>query len=386
MEQNLEVDISDRHSNHVVRVIRDLWEVGWIPSLFPDNAQILPNRQLLELRTPHRSIRIRVSVYKVGDRGEPHRLDERRIEITTTFASGLPRLRNWADVVLGYDLANDAYVGLDPRRLGLGGTTHNASSSVDPEALRMASKSRIIIRPHETASLGLEYQAIFRPARLSEYLFNYGLIHSGLYVGDGLFSGTTQLRKRHVAFALPQSCCRGKQLVLTNGRQAVTKGSTVSPRLVEAYEREESESLRDLSPDELEAIRRKCREVGDRGEHLVYRHERQRLHRAGRADLADKVVWVSQRSVSKGYDIKSFEIDGSPRLIEVKSTIGRSRSFFVSSNEWKVATRRRNSYWIYRVIDALESPTIAVKLQDPVGAEEANAITRMADGWWITVL
>ena len=169
-----------------MRLILDLSDAGWAPVRFPTNARIAPNRQLLELRTPNRSVRIRVSLYKVGDRGEAHLRDERRIEITTTFAGGLPRLRNWADVVLGYDSVNNAYVGLDPLRLKMGGATHNASSYVDPAALSAASNSRLLIRPHETPSLGLEYQAIFLPKRLGEYFFNYELIHAGRYRGDGL--------------------------------------------------------------------------------------------------------------------------------------------------------------------------------------------------------
>src|SRR5688572_4918158 len=98
MKQKLTVDIAERHSTHVMRVIRDLSDTGWVPLTFPSGAQILSNRQLIELRIPHRSIRVRVSIYKVGDRGEPHRLDERRIEITKTFSNGLTRLRNWVDV------------------------------------------------------------------------------------------------------------------------------------------------------------------------------------------------------------------------------------------------------------------------------------------------
>ena len=112
MKPDLTVDISIRHSNHVTRLIRDLSDAGWVPKQFPAGAKILANRQLIELRVPQRSIRVRVSIYKVGDRGEAHRLDERRIEITTTLASGLPKLRGWADVVLGYDPASDTYVGL----------------------------------------------------------------------------------------------------------------------------------------------------------------------------------------------------------------------------------------------------------------------------------
>jgi hypothetical protein len=380
------IDLTDRHSNHMVRVIRDLSDAGWVPAQFPSEAKILPNRQLMELRTPHRSIRIRVSIYKVGDRGEAHRLDERRIEITKTLASGLPRLRNWADVVLGYDFVSDAYVGLDPRRLGLGGKTHNASSSLDPAALVAASNARVLIRPHETPSLGLEYQAIFRPQRLGEYLFNFKSIHDGLYRGDGLLSGPMRRPSDREIWTMPSGSCRGPGLVLTHSSTAVAKRRVVPQGLIKAYETGEVAQLADLSPEQLDGILRKCQEVGDAGESFVFRSERRRLHKAGRGDLADKIDWVSQNAVGKGYDIKSFEVDGTSRFIEVKATIGKSAIFFVSSNEWKVATRLRDSYWIYRVVDALNGPHISAMLKDPVGAENASDILRVPDGWRVTIL
>jgi len=385
MNHVVTMDIADRHSTPVLRLIRDLAGAGWVPTRFPSGAHLLANRQLIELNTQHRTIRIRVSIYKVGDRSEAHRLDERRIEITTTFASGLSRLRNWTDVVLGYDSANDAYVGLDPRRLGMGGTTHNASSFIDPAALVASSESRILIRPHETPSLGLEYQAIFRPQRLGEYLFNCESIHDGRYIADGLFSGPIRRPRHPGTWTLPSTSCQGQQLILTHAHPARAQKPAVTSVIVSAYELEKVDMLVDLSPDELEAIRRKCREVGDRGEHFVYRHERQRLYRAGRSDLADKIDWVSQKATGKGYDIKSFETNGSPRHIEVKATIGNGKTFFMSGNEWKVATRMRTSYWIYRIVRALDAPRISARLQDPIGAEETSIIMRVPDGWRVTI-
>jgi hypothetical protein len=174
-------------------------------------------------------------------------------------------------------------------------------------------------------------------------------------------------------------------LALIHTKPTVAKKS-VSPTLVEAYEIDDTSKFADLSPDELERILRRCREVGDGGEYFVYRHERKRLHKAGRSDLADKIDWVSQKAVGKGYDIKSFETDGSPRIIEVKATIGSGATFFMSNNEWDIATKIRSTYWIYRVVQALEEPRISAKLQDPVGAEAASAVARVADGWRVTIL
>jgi hypothetical protein len=372
-------------TSHVERMVRHLAAAGWVPILFPAAAQLLPNRQLIELRTSARNIRVRASIYKVGDRGEAHRLSERRIEITTTFTSGLSRLRNWADVVLGYDPVNDAYVGIDARRLNLGGETHNASSYVDPTALIRVSNTRLIVRPHQTSSLGLEYQAIFGPRRLGEYFFNSEAIHHGNYYRDGLFSGSIRGALRRRNWTLPTTACRGQVLILTHTAPAAGRRVVVPTRIVEAYERDNVDGLPDVSPEEFEAIQRTCRDVGDAGENFVYQFERNRLRRAGRADLAARIDWISQRVVGRGYDIRSFESDGSPRTIDVKATIGTGATFFMSRNEWRVASRTRGSYWIYRIIQALDEPRIATMLRDPIGAEGLSQITRIADGWRVTI-
>jgi hypothetical protein len=372
--------------SHVGRMVRHLAAAGWVPLQFPAEARLLANRQLMELRTSDRNIRIRASIYKVGDRGEAHRLSERRIEITTTFTSGLPRLRNWADIVIGYDPVNNAYVGLDPRRLALGGETHNASSYVNPTALVRVPNSRLIVRPHQTSSLGLEYQAIFGPRRLGEYLFNAAPIHDGTYYRNGLFSGPITGVLRRQSWSLPDTACRGEALVLIHATPAAARPVVVPTALVEAYERDSVDALPDVSPEEFEALQRKCRDVGDAGEDFVYQFERNRLRRAGRSDLAGRIDWISQRVIGRGYDIKSFETDGSPRAIDVKTTIGIGTTFFMSRNEWRVANRMRSSYWIYRVVKALDQPRIATMLRDPIGAEGSSQITRTPDGWRVTIL
>jgi len=386
VEKRLSLDLGQRNAGHILRAIHDLASASWRPLQFPSGAKIAKNQQLVELRTPRRSIRIRLSVYKVGGRGESHRLHQQRIEITTTYNSGLGRLRDWADVVLGYDSNHDAYVGLDPRRLALGGTTHNASTSIDPAVLVASSNARVLVRPHESRSFGLEYQAFFRPRRLGEYLFNYGRIHEGIYRGDGVLSGSMRNASRYNEWTLPVSSCRGRWLVLTQSASAVARRTGVARRVIEAYENRELARFADMSPEELERIKRRCQEVGDSGEAFVYKCEIRRLHNAGRRDLAEKVDWVSRRAVGRGYDIKSFAADGTPKFIEVKATIGKGASFFCSSNEWAVAMHRRRSYWIYRVVQALDGPRISAVLRDPVGAERAKSILRVADGWRITIL
>jgi hypothetical protein len=385
MQQTVTLDLDLQNANHSMRFVAHLAASGWIPGQLPAGGRIAPNRQLVELRIPRRTIRLRVSIYKVGHRGETHRLDERRIEITTTRSSGLTPLRNWADVVLGYDPETNAYVGLDPRRLELGGETHNASSFVDPAALVSASPSRLLIRPHESESLGLEYQAIFRPPRLSEYLFNYEPVHEGRYRGDGLLSGPMGHARATTLWTLPRSACRGAELVLSRSRSGSARRRAISSAVVEAYERGGVVELPELTPDDLEQVLQKCKEVGDAGESFVYQRERKRLLRTRMSHLVGDMDWISQRAVGKGYDIKSFNSDESPKYIEVKSTIATGRTFFMSDTEWKTATRLRGSYWIYRVVNALDRPRISAMLQDPFGAEGTNDIERVPDGWRVTL-
>jgi hypothetical protein len=380
------LDLSDRDANHIVRVLADLARVGWSPVRFPAQGKVSRNRQLVELCTPTGCIRVRLSVYKIGDRGEAHRLDERRIEITTTFGSGLRRLRRWKDVVLGYSKLNDAYVGLDPRRLSLGGSTHNASSSVDPRALGSVTSTKILVRPYETPALGLEYQAVFRPIRLAEYLFNTDAIHSGVYRGDGAFSGRNLVRRAPTLWSLPRGACEGAHVGVLHELAPSRRRRTLNRKRLEAFENDDRLSGRDVSPDDLDAILLQCRKVGDAGEHFVYRHERRRLRQAGRNDLAMEVDWVSRKTVSKGYDIRSFEADGTLRFIEVKATVGSGATFFVSDREWMTAAKLRSCFWIYRVVEALDEPRLLTTLRDPIAAESAHKITRVADGWRVTLL
>lgn len=103
------------------------------------------------------------------------------------------------------------------------------------------------------------------------------------------------------------------------------------------------------------------RKLGDAGEEFVVAFERRRLASEGRSDLADKVAWTS-RDVGDGagYDVSSFNVDGTVRLIEVKTTNGdAATAFFVAANEVRVSAARPNDYWLYRVYD-FGKPTRAV--------------------------
>ena len=93
--------------------------------------------------------------------------------------------------------------------------------------------------------------------------------------------------------------------------------------------------------------------VGHRGEKFVVRHEVDRLAKAGRQDLADKVEWVSKtQGDGLGYDVLSFDAEtGKPVFIEVKTTNGSCNSaFYITRNELE-RSRVSDNYYLYRLYD-----------------------------------
>lgn len=95
------------------------------------------------------------------------------------------------------------------------------------------------------------------------------------------------------------------------------------------------------------------RDLGLKGELLVLAHEIKRLIAAGREDLAALVTHVSvSEGDSAGYDIKSYEDNGSVRYIEVKTTRGpASTSFFISPNEIAFSASNSGGYYLYRLYE-----------------------------------
>jgi hypothetical protein len=95
------------------------------------------------------------------------------------------------------------------------------------------------------------------------------------------------------------------------------------------------------------------RSLGEAGERWVTQIERAELVAAGRADLAGRVEWTSRdRGDGFGYDIASFQADGMPIQIEVKTTnLGPRSPFYVTRNEVAKSEEFVDSYRLYRVFD-----------------------------------
>lgn len=118
------------------------------------------------------------------------------------------------------------------------------------------------------------------------------------------------------------------------------------------------------------------RALGLAGEKRVLAHEHATLVAAGRTDLASRIRWVSDvDGDGAGYDIESFDTDGSLRLIEVKTTNGWDRTpFHVTRNELAVAHARQQDWRLVRLWDFGREPR-AFELRPPLEAHVALMAT-----------
>ena len=91
--------------------------------------------------------------------------------------------------------------------------------------------------------------------------------------------------------------------------------------------------------------------LGDAGELAVLQYEKNRLMKAGKKKLAEKIVWVANtEGDGAGYDIRSYEEDGTEIHIEVKTTNGGIHTpFYISHNEMEYAQTNSSRYRLYRV-------------------------------------
>ena len=94
------------------------------------------------------------------------------------------------------------------------------------------------------------------------------------------------------------------------------------------------------------------------GEELTLNFERRSLVAYQRDDLAKKVRWVSKEDGDgAGFDILSFDPDGREKFIEVKTTIGGSRTpFYISRNENDFSKEAGDHYRLFRLYDFRRKP------------------------------
>lgn len=91
--------------------------------------------------------------------------------------------------------------------------------------------------------------------------------------------------------------------------------------------------------------------LGSAGEAFVLEFEHRRLWEAGARHLADRIEHVAKtQGDGLGYDITSFDPDGSEYLIEVKTTgFGAMTPFFATKREVSLSDERAQQFRLYRL-------------------------------------
>ena len=107
---------------------------------------------------------------------------------------------------------------------------------------------------------------------------------------------------------------------------------------------------------------RKNERLGLEGEIFVVNYEKMRLQDEGKPELADKVEHISQTvGDGKGYDVLSFNNDGSERWIEVKTTnYGKSHPFLIEWTEVQCSIDNPNNFHLYRVFNFKNKPELYI--------------------------
>lgn len=372
--------------SHLPIVVEGLLKTGWRIVLAPSEGHLPRNGLRLVLKSKGKDIRIRLFVYKVTGSSR-NRPTERRIEITSTYRNGrITRLREFQDLVLGFDPTNQIFVGVDSRRIEEGGEQGNASSFFEGEGLAWSDRHEIQIMQRAVRLFpnGVEFHAFFKSDCLAEYLLNAGAIHNGSYVGSRLKSrrGSSAVASK---LLIAKALAVGDDLVLVG---SAPDYSRLPPqgRLVKAFETGGTAKLRKrkISQEKLLEIKRRCEENGRIGEEFVVDFEQKRLKKLGRLDLSQRVKWISQSSACEGYDVLSYEVSGTNRFIEVKSTVANRFVFEMSEGEWQVAKRKGEQYYIYRVTSVRNKPQVKI-FQNPGSLEEQGLLTKAPSGWWVTL-
>jgi hypothetical protein len=108
-------------------------------------------------------------------------------------------------------------------------------------------------------------------------------------------------------------------------------------------------------PVDWQRLQQERSAVGRQAEELVRDSERKRLRAAGCPDLAARVEIVSDDH-TLGYDVRSFNADGSDRHIEVKAVRDNDESFlvYVTENELQ-QSRTLRSFYFYFVFGTRET-------------------------------
>lgn len=102
------------------------------------------------------------------------------------------------------------------------------------------------------------------------------------------------------------------------------------------------------------------RSLGLAGEEFVLQFEHWRLTQFGVHQLVEQVKHISvEEGDGLGYDVLSFDADGQPRFIEVKTTtFGKETPFFVSKGELALSRQAEKRFHLYHLYEFRNDPRL----------------------------
>ena len=100
-----------------------------------------------------------------------------------------------------------------------------------------------------------------------------------------------------------------------------------------------------------DGINKYHKDIGNRGETLVFELEKHFLQITGNESLADKIAYKDD---GVGYDILSYFPDGREKYIEVKTTQTIDKPYYISRKELEFMGKNKENSFIYRVIITAE--------------------------------
>lgn len=134
------------------------------------------------------------------------------------------------------------------------------------------------------------------------------------------------------------------------------------------------------------------KQIGNAAERIVYLNEKTRLKSLFESDkiskdLSEKVDYIAERDDNAGYDIQSWDDEGSNTYIEVKGTSSaESMEFPMSREEFKMAEEKGDKYVIYRVLNIGKGkiPSI-IKIKNPFKLWRNNKLRLVSKQLLVTV-
>lgn len=178
-----------------------------------------------------------------------------------------------------------------------------------------------------------EFHKIF----CSDYL-SYDVIYKSLQINNQAFGlKNSNFKQLLLDFgALKTHPTTELSSFIINGRYKKLFDKTVLPEITK----------RKMGIEEFRNSMEQQQIYGEEAEKFVIEFELNRLNQQKEID------WVAEYIVNEGYDIASYNLESDElpnRFIEVKSYEGKSPYFFWSRNEYSVAKRKKEEYWLYLV-------------------------------------